>query len=49
MDRKMFRENDRLIGSNEAEEAKSSRRQLLACFLGNILKLSYLYIILAYK
>lgn len=44
MDRKKFRENDRLLEANEEEEkAKSGRRQLLACFLGKILKHSSLY------
>ncbi|KAL4143715.1 hypothetical protein QTP88_006011 [Uroleucon formosanum] len=41
MDRKKFRENDRLLEANEEEEkAKSGRRQLLACFLASLMSLS---------
>ncbi|XP_060865760.1 facilitated trehalose transporter Tret1-like [Metopolophium dirhodum] len=40
MDRKRFRENDRLIGTTEEEDAKSGRRQLLACLLASLMSLS---------
>ncbi|KAL5241839.1 hypothetical protein ACI65C_009249 [Semiaphis heraclei] len=40
MNRKTFRENERLIGADEAENAKSCRRQLSACFLASLMSLS---------
>ncbi|XP_015368897.1 PREDICTED: facilitated trehalose transporter Tret1-like [Diuraphis noxia] len=40
MNKKTFRENERLIGTNEAEKAKSCRRQLSACFLASLMSLS---------
>jgi len=36
MNGKIFRENDRLIGSREVEDKKSCNRQLISCFLGKI-------------
>jgi hypothetical protein len=36
MNRKIFKENDRLIEVIEAQDAKSCHRQLLSCFLGKL-------------
>ncbi|XP_060854794.1 facilitated trehalose transporter Tret1-like isoform X1 [Rhopalosiphum padi] len=40
MNRKIFKENDRLIEAIEAQDAKSCHRQLLSCFLASLMSLS---------
>lgn len=40
MNGKIFRENDRLIGSREVEDKKSCHRQLISCFLASLMSLS---------
>ncbi|XP_027849148.2 facilitated trehalose transporter Tret1-like [Aphis gossypii] len=40
MNGKIFKENDRLIGSREVEDKKSCHRQLISCFLASLMSLS---------